>query len=113
MGKQSQFRMGRPRSWPIAEWPETDRLGWIEAIRPAQRLTRGGAASDLASVSQADIANRYGLYLDYLHRNGQLEAKGEFTSLVTAQNVRGFTAELQARVRTVTVWSTSFGAQHN
>ena len=52
-------------------------LGWTEACRPAQRLKRGGAASHLAPVSQVDIANRYGLYLDFLQRNGRLDpAKG-------------------------------------
>ena len=64
---------GKPRSMPIAEWPASDRLGWAEACRPAQRLKRGGAASHLAPVSQDDIANRYGLYLDYLNRNGRFD----------------------------------------
>ncbi len=87
---------GKPRSLPIAEWPASDRLGWAEACRPAQRLKRGGAASHLAPVSQADIANRYGLYLDFLQRNGRLDpAKGAVT-LVTPDNVNGFIAELQA-----------------
>jgi integrase len=90
------------------EWPEADRRGWIEAIRPAQRLTRGGAASHLASVSQVDIANRYGLYLDYLHRNGQLEAQGSAMSRVTAKNVGGFIAELRIRVRSVTIWNSIY-----
>ena len=91
-----------------AEWPASDRLGWSEACRPAQRLKRGGAASHLAPVSQADIANRYGLYLDFLQRNGRLDpAKGAMT-LVTPDNVNGFIAELQARVRSVTVWNSVY-----
>ena len=99
---------GKPRSLPIAEWPASDRLGWAEACRPAQRLKRGGAASHLAPVSQADIANRYGLYLDFLQRNGRLDpAKGAMT-LVTPDNVNGFIAELQARVRSVTVWNSVY-----
>ena len=82
-------RSGKPRSLPIAEWPAADRLGWTEACRPAQRLKRGGAASHLAPVSQVDIANRYGLYLDFLQRNGRLDpAKGAVT-LVTPDNVTG------------------------
>jgi hypothetical protein len=51
---------------PIAEWPASDCLGWTEACQPALRLKRGGAASHLAPVSQADITNRYGLYLDFI-----------------------------------------------
>jgi integrase len=66
-------RSGKPRSLPIAEWPASDRLGWAQACRPAQRLKRGGTASHLAPISQADIANRYGLYLDFLQRNERLD----------------------------------------
>jgi integrase len=99
---------GKPRSLPIAEWPASDRLGWTQACRPAQRLKRGGAASHLAPISQADIANRYGLYLDFLQRNGRLDpAKGAMT-LVTPDNVNGFIADLQARVRSVTVWNSVY-----
>ena len=101
-------RSGKPRSLPIAEWPAPDRLGWTEACRPAQRLKRGGAASHLAPVSQEDIANRYGLYLDFLQRNGRLDpAKGAMT-LVTPDNVTGSLRELQARVRSVTVWNSVY-----
>jgi integrase len=99
---------GKPRSLPIAEWPASDCLGWTEACQPAQRLKRGGSASHLAPVSQADIANRYGLYLDFLQRNGRLDpARGAMT-LVTPDNVNGFIAELQARVRSVTVWNSVY-----
>lgn len=100
--------LGKPRSLPIAEWPEVDRLRWTEALRPAQRLNRGGAASHLAPVSQTDIANGYGLYLDYLQRCGQLDPSGNATTLVTADCVQGFIAELQARVRSVTVWNSIY-----
>jgi hypothetical protein len=99
---------GKPRSLPIAEWPASDRLGWTEACRPGQRLERGGAASHLAPVSQADFARRYGLYLDFLQRNGRLDpAKGAMT-LVTPDNVNEFITELQARVRSVTVWNSVY-----
>jgi site-specific recombinase XerD len=80
----------------------------MEAIRPAQRLKRGGAAGHLAAVSQADIANRYGLYLDYLQRNGRLDKAKNAKTLVTADNVQGFIAELQARVRSVTIWNSIY-----
>jgi integrase len=123
MGKQSQqivvaadkcqqdrrsLTLDKPRSLPIAEWPEADRLGWMEALRPAQRLKRGGAASHLAPVSHADIANRYGLYLDHLQRYGRLDHNDNVTILVTADGVEGFIAELQARVRSVTVWNSVY-----
>jgi len=99
---------GKPRSLPIAEWPKSDRLGWEDACRPGQRLKRGGAASHLARVSQADIANRYGLYLDFLQRNGRLDPAMEATTLVNHDNVSQFIAELKARVRSVTVWNSVY-----
>src|SRR4051812_42016765 len=75
---------GKPRSLPIVEWPISDRFGWTEACRPAQRLSRGGAGGHLSPVSQADIARRYGLYLDYLKRNGQLDPKKGAINFVTS-----------------------------
>jgi integrase len=100
--------LGKPRSLPRTDWPASDNLGWRQACQPAQRLKRGGAAGHLALVSQTDIANRYGLFLDFLQRQGRLDpAKGAVT-LVTPENVHGFIAELQARVRSVTVWNSVY-----
>ena len=56
-------------------------------------------------ASQADIANRYGLYLDYLQRNSRLDTKSNATILITADSVQTFIVELQTRVRPVTVWN--------
>jgi integrase len=99
---------GKPRSLPIAEWPASDRLWWVQACRPGQRLTPGGAASHLAPVSQADIARRYGLYLDYLQRNGQLDPHQGAIDFVTPESVNGFVIELQGRVQSVTVWNSVY-----
>jgi hypothetical protein len=100
--------LGKPRSLPMSEWPKPDRVGWEDACRPGQRLQRGGAASHLALVSQADIANRYGLYLDFLQRNGRLNPAMGAATLVTPDNVTEFVAELQARVRSVTLWNSVY-----
>jgi integrase len=99
---------GKPRSLPIAEWPPADRFGWAEACRPAQRLKRGGAASHLAPVSLNDIANRYGLYLDFLKRNGRLDPAKSATARITPDNVNAFISELQARVCSVTAWNSVY-----
>jgi hypothetical protein len=69
---------------------------------------RGGAAGYLGPVSQADIANRYGLYLDFLQRNGSLDPAKGASTLVTPDNVKGFITELQARVRSITVWNSVY-----
>jgi len=99
---------GKPRSLPITEWPKADRDGWDRACQPGRRLQRGGVASHLAPVSQADIANRYGLYLDFLQRNGRLDRIQGALTLVTPANVNEFKTELQARVRSVTVWNSVY-----
>ena len=99
---------GKPRSMPLTGWPAADRLGWAEACQPAQRLKRGGAASHLATVSQDDIANRYGLYLDFLSRNGRFDPAKNAMALITPDNVNAFIGELQTRVRSVTVWNSVY-----
>jgi integrase len=107
-GGRLSDKLGKPRSLPFNEWPTSDYLGWAHACQPAQRLKRGGAASHLAPVSQADIANRYGLYLDFLQRHGRLDVAKGAVSLVTSDNVNEFIAELQARVRSVTLWNSVY-----
>ena len=83
-------KLGKPRSLPTTEWPASDRLGWTQACQPSQRLKRSGAAGHLAPVSQADIANRYGLFLDFLRRRGRLEPSKGAKTLVMPENVNGY-----------------------
>jgi hypothetical protein len=103
-----RLSLGKPYSLPIEQWPESDRNGWAEACRPARRLVRGGAASHLNHVSRFDIANRYGLFLDYLQRSGRFAAGQGAPGFVVPENVNGFIAELKARVRSVTVWNSVY-----
>jgi integrase len=98
----------KPRSLPIAAWPKSDQSAWAEACRFSVRLWRGGSASHLAAVSQRDIANRYGLFLDYLDRHNRLDPSLGVTQLVTPEYVDGFLDELEARVRSVTVWNSIY-----
>jgi hypothetical protein len=105
---QRGLASGKPRSLPIAEWPAPDRIGWAAACQPGERLKRGGAASHLAIVSQDDIANRYGLYLDFLRRKRRLDMASGAIALVTPDDVNAFIAELRARVRSVTVWNSVY-----
>jgi hypothetical protein len=99
---------GKPRSLPIQEWSTLDRLGWAAACRPGQRLQRGGAASHLSLISRADIANRYGLFVDFLQRSGLFDAGEGTATLVTLANVSAFLAELKSRVSSVTVWNSLY-----
>src|SRR5262245_40456976 len=97
------------RSVPITDWPAADRRGWEAACQPSRRLVRGGAASHLGADTRSDLARRYGYYLDFLNRSGQLDLEVEATALVTPEAVAAFITELQSRVRSsVTVSRTIY-----
>src|SRR5262245_20840818 len=98
----------RPRSLGIEEWSVTDQFAWKEAIRPAVRLQRGGVAAHLAKVSQNDVANRYGLYLDFLRRNGLFGVRSGAAGLVIPKYVQDYMAELKNRVSSVTLWNSIY-----
>lgn len=96
----------RPRSLPVTEWPRVDQEAWRDACRPACRLQRGGTASHLADVSRNDFENRYGAFLGFLDRQKRLDLNAaKAAAHVTARNVEDYVAELQTRVRSVTVWN--------
>jgi integrase len=99
---------GVVRSLPLKNWPKADRLGWEAACLPGKRLTRGGAAAHLAPVTQADLANRYGLYLDFLDRSGRLDLAADEGAQVTPEAIAAFIVELQNRVSSVTVSRTIY-----
>jgi integrase len=94
-----------PRSLPVHEWPDADRLAWEHACRPGARLKPGGSASYLAPVSREDFARRYGAFLGFLHRTGRLERNAGAATQVTLPNVEAHIVDLKARVRSVTVWN--------
>jgi len=96
------------RSLPFQDWPEADHLGWIASCKPTQRLARGGSASHLAPVTQADLARRYGYFLDFLDRLGRLDRAAEAGAQVTPEAIAAFIAELEARVSSVTVSRTIY-----
>src|SRR5215467_2213057 len=93
------------RSLPVAEWPSADRQAWQDACRPGLRLKRGGTASHLKLVSQADIAQRYGAFLGFLQRTGRLQCDAAAAAQVTPANVETYIADLSTRVRSATAWN--------
>jgi integrase len=106
--KQKSLSAGpEPRSLHVNEWPAAHQRAWEEACKPSIRLKRGGAAAHLAPVSQQDIANRYDLYLDFLARQ-RLDFNRGVSEVVTPANVGQFMAELDVRVRPVTVWNSIY-----
>jgi len=101
---------GKPQktrqSLPVDEWPEADRLAWQAACRPTYRLRKGGSASHLAPVSQADIAARYGRFLGFLKRIGRLDFNNApAASQVTPANVETYMADFTDKVNSVTAWN--------
>lgn len=106
--KAGRSTLFQPRSLKIEEWSPVDQFAWEKAIRPAVRLRRGGAAAHLAQVSQKDIANRYGLYLDFLQRNGLFDPTSGAAKLVVLGHVQQFVGELAIRVSSVTIWNSIY-----
>ncbi len=77
-------------------------LGRSGPARPETQARRGGESPCPRQPG------RHRLYLDYLQRNGRLDFTGSAQTLVTLDNVQGFVTELQARVRSVTVWNSVY-----
>jgi integrase len=94
------------RTLYVDEWPEADRSAWQEACRPTYRLKKGGSASNLAPVSQDDIARRYGQFLGFLKVIGRLDTDAAVTAHVTPGNVDAYIADVTCRkLSSVTSWN--------
>ena len=98
----------RPRSLPLAQWPDADRAAWQAACAPGARLRGGGAAAHLAQVTRDDLQRRYGYFLDHVVRAGLLDLTAIAAGQVTPERVDGFVAELSGRVSSVTLAQTVY-----
>jgi integrase len=96
------------RSLPLDQWPAADRSAWASVCRPAQRLRRGGAASHLKDVTRRDLVRRYGYFLDHVQRSGGLDRDAEAAAYVIPDRIDRYLAELQARVRSVTIYGSIY-----
>jgi integrase len=94
------------RSLPIAQWPIADQSAWAAACQPTYRLKRGGAASHLKPVTQHDLAQRYGYFLDHVSRSGGLDQRVPAGGYVTPERIGHFVEELRSRVSSVTLYGT-------
>ena len=90
------------RSLPLTCWPQADRDTWQQACRPHVRLRRGAAAAGMKPVTQADLASRYGYFLDHLDRRGVLDLAAPAGAQVTPEAVESFLAEVGSIWRSVT-----------
>jgi hypothetical protein len=96
------------RSVPIVDWTIADRTAWERAIAPRARLRKGGAGAHLASITQDDLARRYGYFVDHLMRNDLFKPGALPAGQVTLDRVETFVEELRARVGSVTTASTIY-----
>jgi integrase len=89
---------------PLDRWPDADRLAWLAACRPTERLKRGGRASHLKDVTRRDLVRRYGYFLDHVQRTGALDCKAPLAAHVTRNRVESYRIELDSRVSSVTTY---------
>jgi hypothetical protein len=62
----------------------------------------------MKDITFRDLARRYGYFLDYVQRTECLELSAAAAACVTTDRVNAFVAELQARVRSVTVYGSIY-----
>jgi hypothetical protein len=96
------------KSLTVDQWPAADRAALEAACRPSVRLQRGGAASHLKPVSQHDLEIRYGVFLDFLERNGRLDRNLPAAAHVTPENVDAYLQEAKTLVSSVTVYNSIY-----
>jgi integrase len=96
------------RSMSIGSWPPSDRNAWIAAGRPSQRLMRGGSGAHMKPITLADLARRYGYFLDFLDRSGLFDCRAAAASQVRPEHVAAYIQELGDRVSSVTTYGSLY-----
>lgn len=87
----------------VEEWPEPDRLAWIDACRPSLRLQRGGRAAHMAEATRRDLAGRFGSFLAFLEQTGRIRANRSALEHIKPGIIGEYILQLQSRVSSVTV----------
>ena len=83
------------RALPLEQWPAADRLNWLVALRPAQRLSSGGAAAHLRPSSRANLERGYGYFLRVVSDSGALNIDAAATAHVTPEGIENFIARAE------------------
>jgi integrase len=96
------------KSLRLDEWPQADQAAWREACREGKRLQKGGPAAQLRPITRADLARRYGYFLDFVERTERLDPYAAAAGYVTPDRVERFLSELQLRVGSVTAYGTIY-----
>lgn len=91
------------RALPIEQWPEADRQGWENALRPSRRLSVGGAAAHLRPSSKAHLERTYGYFLRVVSDSGALNMGAAATAHVTPEAIESFIARAEHSQSSVSV----------
>ena len=91
------------RALPLPEWPDADRLAWMQACHPGERLKRGGRASHMKPITQADLERRYGYFLHHLARQGELDLSANAGVQITPEAVASYLERVRPLWRSVTL----------
>jgi hypothetical protein len=90
-------------SLPLNQWPEADRVGWLRACEPGQRLQRGGLASRLEPGTQRDLERRYGYFLQFLWEANELDLQASAAGQVTPDPVHRYIERVRPGWTSVTL----------
>ncbi len=93
----------RRRCMPLGEWPSLDGQAWGTAIRTADVLGEQGLAAHWRPKTQRSVVAAYGRYLTFLERTGELDRKAGPENRLSKERLRGFIAELEETVSSVTL----------
>jgi len=88
---------------PIDQWPALDKEAWSVANQTGDLLTGSGPAAAWKPKTRRTVSKAYGNWLCYLERTDQLKEVSTVGGRLTTENLKGYIAELRARVSPRTV----------
>ena len=88
---------------PFEQWPTLDKGAWSSANRIGDLLTGSGPAAAWKPKTRRTVRKAYGNWLCYLGQTGQLKEVSTVGGRLTTDCLRGYIAELRARVSARTV----------
>jgi integrase len=93
------------RALPLEQWPAADRRMWLAALRPAQRLSRGGIAAHLRASTKSLLERTYGYFLRVVSDSGALSMDAAAGTHVTREAVEDFIERAERSRSSVSVAS--------
>jgi integrase len=93
------------RALPLAQWPAADRLTWLDALQPAQRLKGGGTAAHLRPSSRTTLEQAYSYFLWAVSEGGALHIDAAAAAHVTRQAIEDFIERAERSRSSVSVAS--------